>query len=83
MAEPTDWSDPCAALGVLRPAYYALLAGSATQTVSFADRSVSYRTTDIAKLELEVRRLEGACAEKNGLPSTSRRRAITAGTRYP
>lgn len=65
-----DYSDPCALLAALRPAYYALLAGSAEERVRFGEREVVYSRTSLTALQAEVRRLEGVCAAKtSGRPT--------------
>jgi len=79
-----DYSDPCAVLAVLRPAYYELLAGAKAQTVTFAagngsQRSVTYYQTSLKELRAEIARLEVQCAAASG---GSRRRCVYAGGRW-
>ncbi len=76
-----DWSDPCAALAALRPAYYEVLSGKGVASVQFMDRTVTYSRADLKSLLSEIRRLEGLCPSTPG--GQRRRFAITAGTRDP
>lgn len=83
MADPVDWSDPCAALAALRPVYYALLSGSQAETVEFANaqgaaRRVTYTKVNLAALATEIGRLDGLCAAKT-TGSRPRRHAIVGG----
>jgi hypothetical protein len=79
MADEIDYSDPCAVLAELRPAYYKLLAGSKAVRVSFSDRTVDYSQTNLPLLRTEIARLESECAAKSG--DRPKRRALQAGTR--
>lgn len=79
MANDIDYSDPCAVLEKLRPAYYALLAGDRVASVSFDSRTVSYDTGDLKTLAGVISQLEDACAKKQGLPT--RRYAMRLGAR--
>ncbi|KZE34109.1 hypothetical protein IMF23_04345 [Chelatococcus daeguensis] len=68
MADPIDYSDPCAVLPILREAYYKMLGGSRTERVRYRsgdnEREVVFGRADINALREEVRRLEIACQEK-------------------
>lgn len=82
MADPVDYTDPCAVLAVLRPAYYALLGGSNVETVEYSSgagetKRVTYNRTKLDVIQAEVRRLEQLCAAKTSGKAT--RFAITPG----
>lgn len=76
-ATVTDWSDPCAALGILRPAYYQLLAGGVVR-IKIGDEEVQYTSAGAKELLAEIYRLERLCLLKQGKSS---RAAISAGYR--
>lgn len=86
MADDTDYSDPCAVLAKLRPAYYALVAGEKVAKVEMTtgngtSKSVAYQKTDLAWLKAEIGRLESACkAKQTGRPAVS---AVVAGGVVP
>lgn len=74
-----DWSDPCAALAVLRPAYYQLIAGAKKISVKYGETEVRFSDTDVKALGAVVAELESKCtAKQTGRPS---RFAIAAGYR--
>ena len=76
-----DYSDPCALLAALRPAYYRLLAGDAEQEIEGTDRRrVRFQQTDTKGLAAVIRDLEGQCAAKSG---RRRRFAMTGRMRGP
>jgi len=71
MADPIDYSDPCAALEAVRSAYYALLEGRAAAWVELevgngTRRRITFHQTDLAEVRTELRRLEGLCAKAQG-----------------
>ena len=78
-----DEDDPCAAAKVLRQAYYGLVAGSASLSVSFragssgVERSVTYHRADPQRLLRVIRGFEAHCAASQG--KRPRRFAIRAG----
>lgn len=79
---PVDYDNPCAVLALLKPAYYALIAGSKEQEVEFQSqggvkRRVRYTTASIPLLKTEIAELETKCAARGG--SRPRRFAITGG----
>lgn len=81
MTGAIDYSDPCAVLAVLRPAYYAILGGSNAEIVKFSagngtSREVTYTRVSITKLEGEIRRLEEACYKQTN--GKTQRYAVTA-----
>jgi hypothetical protein len=81
--EALDYSDPCALLAAMRPAYYELIAGKGAQSVTFTagngtTKSVMFHRTDISLLSALITRLENECAEKQG---KRRRYAVRAGGR--
>jgi len=74
-----DWDDPCAALAVMRPAYYQLLAGAKNMTVKYGETEVRFADTEVKALGAVVTELEAKCkAKTSGQPS---RFAIAAGYR--
>jgi hypothetical protein len=73
--EALDYSDPCALLTALRPAYYRLLAGEADLEIEGTDRRrVRFQQADIKGLAAVIRDLEAQCSAKTG---RRRRFAIT------
>jgi hypothetical protein len=70
--------DPCAWLGQLRAALYALLAGQAKYEVRNGDQWLTYQRADTARLQHEVRRLELICD-----PNANHGRAIRVGPYIP
>ncbi len=82
MADPfdgVDLSDPCAVLPIVRKAYYTLLTGNSTTSVTFGDRHMTKTPSDLAALREEIRRLEIQCAQAQG--EAPRRYAIKLGSR--
>lgn len=71
-----DFTDPCAALDIVKARYYSVLAGGQPERIQFGDRSVVYTAANIAGLEKLIARLEVECGLKNGRP---RRFAIGSG----
>lgn len=80
-------ADPCGTAAALRQAYATLVAGGATQTVTFragpngVERSVSYNRADPGRLLLLVREWEQKCAIAQGA-TRPRRFAHRAGGSY-
>jgi len=70
--------DPCAWLGQLRAALYALLAGQAKFEVRNGEQWLSFQRADTKALQHEVRRLEQICDK-----STHHGRAIRVGPYIP
>src|SRR5258707_5182271 len=70
--------DPCAYLGALRAALYALMAGQAKYEVRNGDQWLTFQTANTQALQHEVRRLEMICD-----PSSRHRRAIRVGPYIP
>lgn len=78
--EALDYSDPCALLAALRPAYYRLLAGEADFEIEGTDRRrLRFAQTDIKGLAAVIRDLEGQCSAKSG----KRRRFAMTGRMRP
>ncbi len=62
-----DYSDPCALLAKLQPAYYRLLAGEADEEIEATDgRRVRLARASIPRLERVIARLKSECAAKQG-----------------
>jgi hypothetical protein len=55
--------DPCAMLGALRAALYALMAGQARFEIRNGDQWLSFQRGDAQRLQHEVRRLEMICTQ--------------------
>ena len=77
-----DYTDPCAVLEKLRPAYIALVAGEKAMIVEFqsgdgSSQTITYHKANIASLREEISRLEMACAAKTS--GQTRRYAMRAG----
>lgn len=77
-----DYTDPCAVLEKLRPAYYALVSGEKAMTVEFqsgdgARQTVTYHRADLSMLRAEMSRLQMECEAKTG--GKVRRHALRAG----
>jgi hypothetical protein len=72
-----DWTDPCAAVVIIREKYYQLLAGGGIAEIQFADRRVRYTQTSAADMLALLNRLEAECALKTG--AAPRRFAISLG----
>lgn len=70
--------DPCAWLGQLRAALYALMAGQARYEVRNDSQWLSFQRADTARLQHEVRRLEQICD-----PLARHGRAIRVGPYVP
>lgn len=83
MADPVDWTNPCARAEALRSAYYGLLSGQAETLIRYrgpeGEREVRFATIDKATLVAELRAAEAECSAKTGQPSNSRRFAIRGG----
>lgn len=76
-----DYSDPCALLDTLRPAYYRLLAGDAEEEIEGTDRRrVRFQRTDVKGLAAVIADLEAKCAAKSG---RRRRFAMVGRVRAP
>jgi len=80
MADPVDWTDPCARFAALQKAYYALLTGEReseirTRTLD-AEEMVRFQKVDIEKLRIEMQSAERDCCAAHGVPNPNRRRAI-------
>lgn len=74
--EALDYSDPCALLAVLRPKYYALVAGSLEEEVEIDGRRVRFARTSLPQFKAVVKELESACAaQTSGRP---KRRALSS-----
>lgn len=79
-----DYSDPCAVLAVMKPAYYRLMAGQAAQQITYTagngtTKTVMFHRTDATRLSGLIAKLEAECAEKQG--QARKRFAIRAGGR--
>lgn len=62
-----DYSDPCALLAALRPAYYKLIAGEADFEIEGTDRRrVRFAQTDLKALAAVIRDLEVQCGARTG-----------------
>jgi gpW len=70
--------DPCAYLGALRAAMYALMSGQAKYEVRNGDQWLTFQRADTKALQHEVRRLEMICD-----PSANRGRALRIGPYSP
>ena len=87
MAVTLNDADPCGTAAELRQAYADLVAGGATQTVTFrsgpggVERSVTYNRADPARLLVLVREWEGKCAAASG-STAGRRFAFRMGGRF-
>lgn len=74
----TDWSDPCAALAALEPAYYALISGQQVAELRHNGKIIVNHKTNPDVLGREIARLRRACDAANGL-QRGRQFAIRAG----
>lgn len=66
-----DYSDPCAVLTAIRPAYYQLVAGQAAQSVTFTagngtQKMVTFHRADLSRLSSLISTLEQQCAAASG-----------------
>lgn len=63
-----DASDPCALLGVLRPAYFKMLAGETEAEIRHGETSIRLNVyaTNLTELRSVIERLEAECAAKQG-----------------
>lgn len=62
-----DYTDPCALLDVLRPAYYRLLAGETETEIEGTDRRrVRFQESDAKGLAAVITDLEVKCSAKSG-----------------
>ena len=82
MADPIDYTDPCAVLEKLRPAYIALVAGEKAMTVEFqsgdgSSQMVTYHKANITALREEIGRLQIECAAVTS--GKTKRHALRAG----
>ena len=80
MADPINWTDPCARAAALSQAYYELISGSReveirTRTLD-AEELVRFQAIDLKTLQVEMLKAQSECAASQGLPNTSRRFAI-------
>lgn len=80
-----DVNDPCALAAFLKEAYFAAISGN-TETLirtrgADSEQEVRYAKMDIATLRAEWQRAQDACDKLNGVVTTPRRFAITAGSR--
>jgi hypothetical protein len=71
---PPTVDDPCAYLGMLRAALYALMAGQTKYEIRNGDQWLSFQRGDAQFLQSEVRRLELLCD-----PGSRRGRALRMG----
>ena len=84
MADPVDWSDPCARSAALRAAYNRLLSGEfeveiRTRTLD-AEEMVKFATPDLATLRVEMEAANAECEALNGGGTAAPRRRAIAGT---
>jgi hypothetical protein len=63
-----DWNDPCGTLAILRPKFYAVMAGGGVVSVKHGNDSVTYSEVNFAKFESLIRGLEEKCAKLQGAP---------------
>lgn len=77
MADGMDWTDPCAVLAVLRPAYYALISGEQVKELRHNGKVIVNHATKASDIKAEIAELEIACAKKQGL--APKRFAMRAG----
>src|SRR5882757_3516905 len=75
---PPTVDDPCAYLGALRAALYALMAGQAKYEVRNGDQWLTFQRADTKALQHEVRRLELICD-----PNANHGRALRVGPYIP
>ena len=75
---PASIDNPCAYLGPLRAALYALMSGSQTQEVRFGDQWQRFHPGNVGQLRAEVRKLERQCD-----PQYARGSAVRAGPYVP
>jgi hypothetical protein len=73
-----DWTDPCAALAALRPAYYALISGEQVAELRHNGKVIVNHKTKAETLAAEIAKLEIACAASKG-EQRGKRFAIRAG----
>jgi hypothetical protein len=66
MADPVDFTDPCATAAWLRSIYYSRVAGMAVTELRFGERAVKYAQMDDAGMLAEIQRLDERCALKGG-----------------
>jgi hypothetical protein len=85
MADPVDFTDPCATAAWLRSIYYARVAGTAVTEMRFGERGVKYASMDQAGMLEEIQRLDERCALKGGAAGDATvaplRHAISLGSR--
>lgn len=79
---PIDYTDPAQLLALLRPAYYAILAGQGPQTIDWpgpngSTRRITYRDTNLDTLRGEIERLDAQIAKAAG--GSPKRYAIRCG----
>ena len=85
MADPVDFTDPCATAAWLRSIYYARVAGQAVTEMRFGERAVKYASMDQEGMLAEIQRLDEQCALRGGptgdVTVAPRRHAISLGSR--
>jgi hypothetical protein len=85
MADPVDFTDPCATAAWLRSIYYQRIAGQGVSEVRFGERSTKYAAMDADTMLTEIQRLDEQCAlvTNAAVPGSvpSPRRAIQLGAR--
>lgn len=85
MADPVDWTDPCARAAALREAYFNIIKGGSVSLVrtraAGGEREVRFAKSEQSTLRTEMWAAEDACRAQQGLPKLQRRVAIPAGSR--
>jgi hypothetical protein len=86
MADPVDFTDPCATAAWLRSIYYQRVAGQGVTSIKFGEREVKYSSASFNDTQMlaEIQRLDEQCALKMaaaGDGTAPRRRAIQLGAR--
>jgi hypothetical protein len=82
MADPVDFTDPCATAAWLRSIYYTRVAGMAVAETRFGERSARYADMPAESMLAEIQRLDEQCALQT--PGVSaKRHAIKFGSRAP
>jgi hypothetical protein len=85
MADPVDFTNPCATAAWLRSIYYSRVAGMAVTEMRFGERAVKYASMDQEGMLAEIQRLDEQCALAGGPTGDAtvvpRRHAIGLGSR--
>jgi hypothetical protein len=90
MADPVDFTDPCATAAWLRSIYYQRVAGQGVTEIRFGERSTKYAAMDGDTMLAEIQRLDEQCAlvtaaaggtTATGAAATPLRRALSLGAR--